>query len=472
MANCHKHHHENYDHNHQKQAPVIVIMVPLPAQSHLNQLLQFSCLICSNIPVHYVGSTFHNYQVKHRAQCLNPHDIAKIQFHDLAIPTFPSPENPDDTIKLPAYIQQPFEAALHLKKTVAPLLLRLSSEAKRLIIIHDSLVASVVQDAASIPNAETYAFQTMSTFTLFITLCESLGKPFQIESGIPSKLPSLVGCFSFEIMNFMAYQYEFTKNKSGNIYNTCRLIEGTYIDLLTEHVNGDKKQWAIGPLNTMTISKAIYPNSQHKCLEWLNKQPPNSVLYISFGTLTSMSDQQIKELAIGLEHRKLRFLWVLREADKVDGFGEEHRTTGLPEGFEERMKGIGMVLRDWAPQLEILGHSSTGGFMSHCGWSSCIESISMGVPLVAWPMHWDQPWNAVLVTELLHVGLVINEWTSREKLVTSPIITNAVMRLMASTEGAKIRKRAEELGHAVRQSATDGVTSHMELEAFIAYISR
>ena len=75
---------------------------------------------------------------------------------------------------------------------------------------------------------------------------------------------------------------------------------------------------------------------------------------------------------------------------------------GLPE---ERTKGKGMVVREWVPQVKILGHPSTGGFMSHCGWNSCVESISMGVPIAAWPMHADQPFNAVLITKVLKVGV-------------------------------------------------------------------
>ena len=98
-----------------------------------------------------------------------------------------------------------------------------------------------------------------------------------------------------------------------------------------------------------------------------------------------------------MEKSKQKFIWVVRDADKGDVFDEDGvRTAELPKGFEERVKGTGLVVRDWAPQLEILSHSSTGGFMSHCGWNSCMESMTMGVPIVAWPMHSDQPRNRVL----------------------------------------------------------------------------
>ncbi|KAL6958881.1 Glycosyltransferase [Sarracenia purpurea var. burkii] len=92
--------------------------------------------------------------------------------------------------------------------------------------------------------------------------------------------------------------------------------------------------------------------------------------------------------------------------------------------------------------------------------------------MVTWPMHSDQPTNAFLVTEILKVGLVIEEWAHCEELVTSVSIARVVKRLMASKEGEEIRKRAEELGGAVRQSVKEGGVSRMELDSFIAYITR
>uniref|UniRef100_M1DFL2 Glucosyltransferase n=1 Tax=Solanum tuberosum TaxID=4113 RepID=M1DFL2_SOLTU len=175
---------------------------------------------------------------------------------------------------------------------------------------------------------------------------------------------------------------------------------------------------------------------------------------------------------MGLEQSKQKFIWVLRDADRGDIFKGEDRRVELPEGFEERLKDVGLVVREWAPQPEILAHSSTGGFMSHCGWNSCIESITMGVPIAAWPMHSDQPRNGFLVTEVLKIGLIVREWEKREELVNASTIENVVRKLMASEEGNVIRKRAEELGEAVRQSTEKGGTSRIELDSFIAHITR
>ncbi|KAM1321372.1 hypothetical protein PS2_014059 [Malus domestica] len=186
-----------------------------------------------------------------------------------------------------------------------------------------------------------------------------------------------------------------------------------------------------------------------------------------------MKDEQIQELAIGLEESKQKFIWVLRDADKGDLFSDgEVRRAELPRGYEEKVKGRGLVVRDWAPQLDILSHKSTGGFLSHCGWNSCIESITMGVPIAAWPMHSDQPRNTVLITKLLGVGFVMRHWDKRDELVTSQSIKNGVQKFMWSEEGDEIRKRAAELGADVRQSRVEGGASHMEFSSFIAHITR
>lgn len=148
----------------------------------------------------------------------------------------------------------------------------------------------------------------------------------------------------------MAYQFEFNKLKARDIYNTSRVVENAYLNFLERELANENKQlWAIGPLNTAALLNNSTSIGQHKCLEWLDQQAPNSVLYVSFVTTNSMGDQQITELALGLEQSEIKFLRVLRNADKGDIFTEEVRIPELPKGFQERVKSMGMVVRDWAP---------------------------------------------------------------------------------------------------------------------------
>ncbi|KAL4607845.1 hypothetical protein ACB092_09G204200 [Castanea dentata] len=291
----------------------------------------------------------------------------------------------------------------------------------KIIVINDSLMGSVVQDLVTIPNAESYTFHTLE-----------LDRYSKI---ITKDLPSLEGCSTTEFMTFIDSQVKFQKE--------TRTIELS----------------AIGPFNPV---RNIGSNKRHKCLEWLDKESPNLVIYVSFGTTTAMEDEQIKELAIGLE-----------KTDKGDVFiNGELRKAKILEGFEERIKGRGMVVTDWAPQLEILGHPSISGFMSHCGWNSCMESIIMRVLVAAWPMASDQPRNTVLITKFLKVGIVVKDWSCRDELVTSSIVEKAMKLLMASEEGDEIRQRIVDLGDAIGQSIEEGGVSRMELDSFITHITR
>ncbi|PON90352.1 UDP-glucuronosyl/UDP-glucosyltransferase [Trema orientale] len=261
--------------------------------------------------------------------------------------------------------------------------------------------------------------------------------------------------------------------KAGEIHNTYRAIEGSFLELLQHGENSGKdKMWAIGPLHQRKDVKELN-DQDRRLMEWLDKQEPKSVLYVSFGTTTTFSESEIKELALGLEQSGVKFLWVLRDADRLDVVSnEKERRTQLPDGFEERMRGTGIVVREWVPQVEILRHPSTGGFMSHCGWNSCLESISMGVPIATWPMHLDQPMNAVLITEVLKVGVPVMEWRQRDELVSSSMIGKAVQKLMASEEGDVIRSRVVEMSEAVKHSVVEGGDCRLEWDCFVSHITR
>ncbi|OAY76117.1 Zeatin O-glucosyltransferase [Ananas comosus] len=167
---------------------------------------------------------------------------------------------------------------------------------------------------------------------------------------------------------------------------------------------------------------------------------------------------QIEQLAIALLNSNRRFIWVLRDADRGDFCrgGKRRRQTAAGTGAA----------------AEILAHEATAAFVSHCGWNSCMESISMGVPVVGWPMHSDQPRNAVFVSEYLKVGVVVRDWARREETVTAAEIEDAIKKVMVDDGAEEIRRRAKALGEAVRGAVADGGSSRTDFDAFIAHISR
>ncbi|CAA0812772.1 UDP-glycosyltransferase 72C1 [Striga hermonthica] len=402
--------------------PVTVVMLPVPAQSHLNQLLRLAGLISSTttLPVHFLGSATHNRQVKLRHYSNpnpSPYGPNPIHFHDFPTPPIPTPDPDPSRHKTPHHLAPAMEAYTALRRPIAALIQNMLTETKKIVLIYDRLIAEAVEDSVSNPNVESYAFNCLSAFNLFHILREysSTTKPFppKVEENISFSVRDL---YPPEIINFIVSRPEHFKKRAGDIHNTSRLVEGEYVDLLAgEEIGGKSQQWAICPTLGSEIKVADYDETgarrrRHACLDWLDGQAHGSVLFVSFGTTVSLSGEEAREIALGLESSGFRFVWALRDADRADIFsGESKKIIELPDGFEERVKGtgIGLVVRDWAPQVEILAHEATGGFLTHCGWNSCFESLMTGVPVLAWPMHSDQPVNAIFMTKVLKTGLIV-----------------------------------------------------------------
>ncbi|QCE11912.1 zeatin O-glucosyltransferase-like [Vigna unguiculata] len=452
---------------------VVAILVPLPAQGHLNPFLHLARLIEShNIPVHFVGTITHIRQVTHRYHSSTAN--SNIHFHRFEVPPIVSPPpNLNDNAEsngFPSHLLPFFDATFQLREPFRELLQSLSSQAKRVVVIHDAVMAYVAQDATHMPNVENYTFHSSCAFYTALRLWEEIGRPKGLH--VPEPIPSREGCFPRRFGDFMNAQSEFHQFSDGIIFNTNRAIEGDYIEFV-EGVNGGKKVWALWPFKSLAVEKKDSEGVRHSCVEWLDKQEANSVIYVSFGSTTTLTEEQIQELARGLEQSKQKFIWVLRDADKVDIFDcNAAKRHDLPTGFEERVEGMGLVVRDWAPQLEILSHSSTGGFMSHCGWNSCLESLTMGKPIAAWPVHCDQPRNTILITQVLKVGLVVKDWAKRNVVVSASVVENAVRRLMETKEGDEMRERAVRLKNAIHRSMDEGAVTSTEVDAFIAHITK
>ncbi|CAL5365397.1 unnamed protein product [Camellia sinensis] len=163
------------------------------------------------------------------------------------------------------------------------------------------------------------------------------------------------------------------------LYNTCRELEGKYIDYLP--VIGEKKVVPVGPL----VQGIVDDENEHsEIIQWLDNKGEYSTLFVSFGSEYFVSKEEIEEIAHGLELSMVNFIWVVRfpNGEKVE------LEEALPKGFVDRLGERGLVVDGWAPQARILTHSSTGGFVSHCGWNSVLEGLKFGVPIVAIPMQW------------------------------------------------------------------------------------
>nr|BBB16128.1 UDP-glucosyltransferase [Indigofera tinctoria] len=244
------------------------------------------------------------------------------------------------------------------------------------------------------------------------------------------------------------------REAEGIIENSFLELEpGPIKELLKEH-SVKPPVYPVGPLVNVETGRA---GNRSECLKWLDEQPHGSVLFVSFGSGGTLSSAQINELALGLEASEQRFLWVVRSPnDKVANasfFSADSHADPfdfLPKGFVERTKQRGLVVSSWAPQPQVLAHGSTGGFLTHCGWNSILESVVNGVPLIAWPLYAEQKMNAVMLTQDTKVALRAKDGDGG--LVEREEIASVVKCLMEGEEGKKVRYRMKDLKEAAAKT--------------------
>ncbi|XP_047152302.1 UDP-glycosyltransferase 72B1-like, partial [Vigna umbellata] len=176
---------------------------------------------------------------------------------------------------------------------------------------------------------------------------------------------------------------------------------------------------------------------------------------------------QIDELALGLELSGQRFLWVLRAPSNLPNAAyleaaEEDPLQFLPKGFLERTKENGLVVASWAPQVQILGHCSVGGFLSHCGWNSTLESVQEGVPLITWPLFAEQRMNAVMLAEGLKVAL--KPRFNEDGIVEKEEITKVIKCLMKGEIGKGMREKMRTLKDFAAHALKDGSSKQTLLQ--------
>ncbi|KAL6845663.1 hypothetical protein ACP4OV_024486 [Aristida adscensionis] len=171
-------------------------------------------------------------------------------------------------------------------------------------------------------------------------------------------------------------------------------------------------------------------------MRWLDAQSERSVLYVAFGSEAPLTPAHVREIALGLELAGVRFLWALRRP--VAG-GEPPR---LPEGFEGRVAGRGVVRVGWVPQVRVLAHGAVGAFMTHAGLSSLVESFLFGHPLVMMTLFADQGLTARLMAER-RVGLEVPRG-ERGGAVGREDVAATVRRVMVE-EGEEFARNARAL---------------------------
>ncbi|CAI9775413.1 unnamed protein product [Fraxinus pennsylvanica] len=261
------------------------------------------------------------------------------------------------------------------------------------------------------------------------------------------------------------------------VVSTARRIRGsrgiminTFLELETNAIkslSSDDKIPPVFPVGPV-ISLKQNLGDDGGILRWLDNQPASSVVFLCFGSLGSFNREQVKEIAVAIERTGYRFLWSLRRRPK-DGSVEtpsdyENLEEVLPQGFLERTSAVGNVI-GWAPQLAVLSHPAVGGFVSHCGWNSTLESLWFGVPMAAWPMYAEQRINAFEMVVELGMAVDIkmdyrNEVNMDSKvIVTCEEIERGIRQLMNVNEN-EVRKKVKDMKEKSHKALMEGGSSY------------
>jgi hydroquinone glucosyltransferase len=463
-------------HHTQEETVPHVAIVPTSGIGHLIPLVEFA----KGLVVH------HNFLVTFLIPTDGSHIKSQKAVLDQALPNaissiFVPPVNLDD---LPDDVMMETRIALTLTRSLPALRdsFKVLAESTRLVASVVDVFGTEVFDVAKEFGISSYIFFTTTAMVLsFVFYLPELDETYSCEYRDlpePVKLPGCVPIHGFDLADpFQDRKNEVYKGilqmlkrypfAAGIMVNSFLDLEPGCFKALMDGKEGRPPVYPVGPL-VQSGSDHIGVDSS-ECLRWLDKQPNNSVLFVSFGSGGTLSHEQLHELAAGLEMSGQRFVWVVRipneKAANAAYFSGRSSTDDpfafLPDGFLERTKGVGLVVPSWAPQVQILKHGSTGGFLTHCGWNSILESIVHGVPLIAWPLYAEQRTNSVLLADDLKVALRVK--VNDNGLVGHKDIANYARGIIEGEEGKLLRSKMKEVMNAAERALSQEGSSTKSL---------
>ncbi|XP_047983374.1 7-deoxyloganetic acid glucosyltransferase-like [Salvia hispanica] len=438
-----------------------ILIFPAPAQGHITSMLNLAELLCATASFRV---TFLVPAYIHRR--LSQHSNAASRLSRLhPIPN----DRPHEDIRPGSFDVKDWLDSF--RSTALPSLRELLADDEDPIdcVISDGIL-SFVLEAAGEAGVPVFYMRTLSACAFWVYFClphliQSQELPFDCDDldlpmvnlrgmeGVLRRrdLPSCCrhGLDSRSMQTIM-HQTVQTPRARGLILNTFDRLEAPTLDLIRTRI---PNLYAVGPLHahlrtrltaTSNSSSTTLWEEDKTCLKWLDEQPENSVVYVSFGSIVRVTAEARTEFWHGLVNSGKRFLWVVRP----DSGGTE-----VAEGGRGRVVG-------WAPQEAVLAHPAVGGFVTHCGWNSTLESVAAGVPMVCWPHFGDQQVNSRFVDDVWGIGRDMKDRCDR-------VVVEKMVRDVMEDRSGEFRRRAGVLAKAARESVVEGGTSYYDLDRLI-----
>ncbi|KAK8656079.1 hypothetical protein V6N13_108638 [Hibiscus sabdariffa] len=464
-----------------------VVLYPSPPIGHLIAMVELGKLLLTHQPslsIHILIAT-----PPYRAESTAPYiaavssTVPSIVFHKLPKVTLP----PSSTVT--HHESLTFEVLRLNNPNVLQALLSISEDYQVRAFIMDFFCTVAFQVASDL-NVPPYFFYTsgvasLSSFLYLPTLHNTTTKSFKelnLLLNIPGVPPLPSADMAKPTLDRNHQVYDIFLNNStylakadGIIINSFESLEPRAIQAIRHGLcvpdGPTPPVYCIGPLIADVDRRSGVGDGDGdgvpECLTWLDKQPSKSVVFLCFGSLGLFSAQQLKEIAVGLERSGQRFLWVVRNPPSenlsvaIKEQAEPDLEALLPMGFLDRTKDRGKVVKSWAPQVAVLNHDAIGGFVTHCGWNSVLESVCAGVPMVAWPLYAEQRFNRVLLVQEMKIALPMVE--SETGFVDSSEVEKRVRELMESEQGHLVRERTIATKDAAMAAMREGGSSRLAL---------
>ncbi|XP_057510902.1 7-deoxyloganetic acid glucosyl transferase-like isoform X2 [Actinidia eriantha] len=458
--------------------PPHVLIFPYPALSHVGPMLKLAELLCHG-GLHVTFLVTHGHLLRHSDVQLR---FARYSGFRLETISDGLPEDdPRSGDKLMDFLHSfGTTAKPHFREFLISNRQQNSNPHKPInCIVADGLLIRFATDVAEELCIPIMCFRTSSTCNMWIYFCvpklvQAGELPFK-GTDLDAPIASVPGMERFlrrcDLPSFFRAQdvadrdFQMILNETLQIPRAKALILNTFEDLegpILAHARSVcPKIYTIGPLHTHLKNRLQSPISSNSlweedsnCMAWLDTQPSRSVIYVSFGSIAMVSRDQLMEFWHGLVNSGKRFLWVVRPGS-VAGEGESQTPTELVEGTRERGYMVG-----WAPQEEVLAHEAVGGFLTHSGWNSTLESIVAAVPMICWPWFGDQQINSRFVEEVWKLGLDMKDTCDR-------VIIEKMVRDLMDDRGEEFRQSADRMAELAKKAVREGGSSYCNLDCLI-----
>ncbi|KQJ82903.1 7-deoxyloganetin glucosyltransferase [Brachypodium distachyon] len=469
------------------------VCVPFPAQGHVTPMLKLAKILhCRGFHVTFVNSEF-NHRRLLRSQGAGALDGLE-GFRFATIPEGLPPSDVDATQDVPSLCRSTKDTCLpHFRSLLADL--NASADSPPVTCVVADNVMSFTLDAARDIGVPCALFWTASAcgymgYRHYRTLIDKgffplkdaeqlrngyLDTPVDWATGMSSHMrlndfPSFI--FSTDPEEYMAHFALHVTERAAEadalILNTMDELEPAALEAMRDMLPPTTPIHAIGPL--AFLAEEIVPQGgpldalgsslwkeDASFFDWLDGKKPRSVVYVNYGSITVMSNEELLEFAWGLSSSGQDFLWVIRP-DLIKG-----DEAVLPQEFLESIEGRG-VMATWCPQEAVLRHEAVGVFLTHCGWNSTTESLCGGVPMLCWPFFAEQQTNSRYGCVEWGVAMEIGQDVRREAVEAK------IREAMGGEKGEEIRRRAVEWKETGVRATRPGGRAVASLDKLVANV--